>query len=102
MVKATILNFDRIMMILNEHKEELKEKFGIREIGIFGSFARGEQREKSDVDVLVEFEKPIDFFTYLDLKDEIERLLGKKLDLVMKKTLKPKIGERILQEVIYV
>jgi hypothetical protein len=47
-------------------------------ISIFGSFARGDQREKSDVEVLVEFEKPIDFFTYLDLKDEIERLLGKK------------------------
>jgi len=94
---------DEIKKILEKHKEELKERYGVKEIGVFGSYVSGKQRERrSDLDVLVEFEKRIDFFVFLDLKDELESLLNLKVDLVMKNALKPKIGERILKEVLYV
>ena len=102
MAKIKNLNLERIESILKEHKEELKEKYQVKEIGIFGSYVTGKQRKRSDVDILVEFENPIDFFVYLDLKDEVEQLLDIKVDLVMKRALKPKIGERILEETIYV
>ena len=88
--------------ILKNNKKELEEKFGLKTIGVFGSFARGEQRKRSDVDILVEFRKSIGIFEFIDVKLHLEKLLGRKVDLVTKKALKPYIKERILKEVIYV
>ncbi len=96
------MNIEEILKTLESHKQELQKRFGIKEIGVFGSYVRGEQREDSDLDVLVEFETPVDLFTFLELEEVISRLTGIKVDLVMKKALKPKIGKNILKEVIYV
>jgi predicted nucleotidyltransferase len=93
---------ERLEKILKEHKEELKRRYKIREIGIFGSWVRGEERKGSDVDILVEFERPVDFFLFLELEEYISRLIGRKVDLVSKKALKPVIGKYILEEVVYV
>jgi predicted nucleotidyltransferase len=93
---------DEIRSILKIHKEELRERYGVREIGIFGSYVRGEQNDKSDVDVLVEFEKPIGLFKFLELEEYLEESLGVKVDLVSKKALKPNIGKYILEDVIMV
>ena len=93
---------ERLEKILKEHKEELKRRYKIREIGIFGSWVRGEERKGSDVDILVEFERPVDFFLFLELEEYISRLIGRKVDLVSKKALKPAIGKYILEEVVYV
>ncbi|MHA1607671.1 MAG: nucleotidyltransferase family protein [Candidatus Freyarchaeota archaeon] len=93
---------DEIRKIIGEHKEELREQYGVKEIGIFGSFVRGEAREDSDVDVLVEFEKPIGFFRFLELEEYLGSLIGRKVDLVSKKALKPHIGKHILEEVIII
>jgi hypothetical protein len=90
-----------IKRILQGHKEELREKYRIKEIGIFGSYVRGEQKRRSDIDILVEFEKPIDFFMFLELEEYLSQLIGIKVDLVSKKALKPFIGKHILKEVIY-
>jgi len=79
----------------------LRDKYGIREIGIFGSYLRGEQKRKSDVDILVDFEKTVSFFEFLSLEGELSSLTGKKVDLVMKTALKPGIGKHILSEVVY-
>jgi predicted nucleotidyltransferase len=84
------------------HKDELKEKFRVKTIGIFGSHVRGEQKRGSDVDILVEFEEPVGLFEFMDLEDYLSQMLGVKVDLVSKKALKPHIGERILEEVIMV
>ena len=70
------------------------------EIGIFGSFVKSKQNDTSDVDILVEFNKGIDLFTNVNLKNHLSDILEVKVDLVMKKALKPKIGQRILQEVV--
>ena len=91
-----------IIEIIKKNKESLKEEYGVKEIGIFGSYVRGEQKEVSDVDILVELEKPIGFVKFLKLEKRISGLLGIKVDLVTKKALKPFIGQQILQEVQYV
>lgn len=90
-----------IKEILTKHKKELKEKYKVKEIGVFGSCVRGEHRQKSDVDILVEFEEPIGLFMFMDLEEYLGNLVGTKIDLVSKKALKPHIGEHILKEIIY-
>ena len=91
-----------IKEVIEKHKRELKEKYGVKEIGIFGSVVRGEEKEESDVDILVEFEKPIGFFKFLELEEYLSNLIGRKVDLVSKKSLRPHIGKYILEEVIIV
>ena len=94
---------EEIKGILTEHKEELRERFRVREIGVFGSYVRGEQKKRgSDIDILVEFEEPIGIFEFMDLEEYLSNLLGRKVDLVSRKALKPRIGEYILKEVVYV
>ncbi len=94
----TTLNNIRNILIV--HKQELKRKYGVSEIGIFGSYIKNKQDKNSDIDILVEFEKAIDLFTFINLKIYLSELLGQNVDLVMKKALKPKIGQRILKEVV--
>lgn len=92
----------QIRELLAEHKTELIEKYGVKEIGIFGSYLREGQKETSDVDILVEFKGPVGMLMFTNLKNYLSDLFGVNVDLVMKKALKPRIGRRILSEVIYV
>jgi len=92
----------RIIDTLKLHKEKIRKKYGVKSIGIFGSYVRGEQRKDSDLDILVEFEKPVDFFEFLELEEYLENILKVKVDLVLKKTLKPEISKYVLKEVVYV
>jgi len=93
----------KIKRILEEHKEELRERFKAREIGVFGSYVRGEQKKMgSDIDILVEFKEPVGLFEFMELEEYLSILLGAKVDLVSKKALKPRISEHILKEVVYV
>jgi predicted nucleotidyltransferase len=87
---------------LRQHKSALHEKYGVTEMGVFGSYVRGEQSENSDVDILVTLERPVSLLTFVEMGHHLEDLLGLKVDLVLKKTLKPYIGRRILEEVQYV
>ena len=87
---------------LLQHKAELKRRFKVKNIGVFGSYVRGEQKQGSDVDVLVEFEKPVGLFDFMRLEFFLSDLLGVKVDLVSKKALKPYIGKHIEEEVVYV
>jgi len=92
---------ERIILEIKGLKSEIEKDFNVKEIGIFGSYIRGEQRPDSDIDILVDFEKPIDLFRFLDLEEKLSELFSKKVDLVSKKSLKPFIGEIILKEVLY-
>lgn len=85
---------------LKRSKPLLKAKYGVSKIGVFGSYAKNEQTKKSDMDILVEFSDPIGW-RFIDLKDELEKILGCKVDLATKDALKPQIKDTILQEVIY-
>ena len=95
------ITLDDIKKILRENETVLREKYKISEIGIFGSFVRGEQKKKSDVDILVEFSEPMSLFEFIDVEEHLSNILGIKVDLVTKKALKPRIGKRILSEVVY-
>ena len=95
-------SLEEIKRISAEHKEELREKFKVKELGVFGSYVRGEQKRESDIDILVSFEKPIGLFEFMDLEEYLKSLLGTKVDLVSKKALKPYIGKYILEEVVYI
>jgi uncharacterized protein len=95
-------NIEVIKAKLLNQKPFLSEKFKVKEVGIFGSFARGEQAEASDIDILVEFSEPISFFTFIDLEDHLSEILGVRVDLVSKKALKPHIGKNILEELVEV
>lgn len=93
---------EKIMKKLDENMPTLREKYRVKTLGIFGSYIRGEQKKKSDVDILVEFEKPLGLLEFVGLQLQLSELLGKKVDLVMKTALKPKIGKHILEEVQYI
>ena len=85
---------------LHERLPDLSERFGVGSLGIFGSYVRGQEREGSDLDVLVEFMEPPDLFEFVALRRDLSDLLGVNVDLVMKRALKPRLGERILAEVV--
>jgi uncharacterized protein len=86
-------------LVLN--KSALQERYSVKEIGIFGSYVRQEQTEASDVDVLVEFSEVPGLLKFIDLENYLSDSLGIKVDLVHQKGLKPRIGKKILAEVIY-
>lgn len=94
------MNKEFVIEQIKESKGFLKEKYGIEEIGIFGSYARNEQIESSDIDILIELGKPIGL-EFMDIKYYLEEKLGLTVDLVTKNALKPQLRDRILDEVIY-
>lgn len=85
---------------LIECKPALQDQFKVREIGVFGSYVRGEQKKKSDLDILVDFYEPISLLKFISLENHLSKYLGVKVDLVMKDALKPRIGSHILKEVV--
>lgn len=90
----------KIEEILREHKKDLAEKYKVKEIGLFGSYVRGRQGKRSDVDILVEFEEVPDLFKFIELERHLEGILGIKVDLVRKEALRKELKERILGEVV--
>jgi len=94
---------DRLLDRLRQAIPELKQRYGITQLGVFGSYVRGEQTPNSDLDLLVEFDPDRRFglLTFCELENQLSDRLGVKVDLVMKTGLKPRIGERILAEVQY-
>ena len=91
---------EKIKRKLREHKPELKERYNVEEIGIFGSYVHGDQAESSDIDILVEFSEPIGW-KIIDLKEELEKLLDRPVDLVTKDALKPRLKTQIMEDVVY-
>jgi predicted nucleotidyltransferase len=94
---------DEIKVQLESVKPVLQDKFQVETIGIFGSYSQGQQKQKSDVDILVTFKQPndIDLLDFIALKQFLSRKLKTKVDLVEKQALKTRIKDRILQETIY-
>lgn len=97
MTKTEVLGY------LKAHKTELKERFGVIKIGLFGSFARDEQREDSDIDLAIEIEKERKSLkNFFGLQRELEAQFGKRVDLGMENALKPIVKEYVQKEIIYV
>jgi len=93
-------NAEEILAILRGELSEVRQRYGVRSLGLFGSVVRHEERSNSDIDILVEFERAPTFFQFVALEDDLSKLLGARVDLVMKSALKPRIGERILSEML--
>jgi predicted nucleotidyltransferase len=87
---------------LESLKADLRKRYNVKTIGLFGSYVRGEQKTTSDLDVLVEFYEPISLFHFVELEDFLSQRLGVKVDLVMRDSLKPRIKDSILNEAVYV
>jgi len=94
---------EEIKRILRKKKNFLKEEYGVKEIGIFGSYAREEQSEVSDVDILVEFERPIGL-KFFELADYLEKILETRIDLLTSNALqqKPLLWQSVKEDLIYV
>ena len=90
----------KIIDLLRSHANEIKTTFAVKRIGLFGSFALGEQKESSDIDILVEFEKPT-FRNFMDLSFYLEDLFGRKVDLVTIKGLHPRVRPYVEKDVIW-
>ncbi len=93
---------EEIINIIRNSKQEIGTRYGVNRLGLFGSYVREQQRKKSDIDILVSFDRDIDLFEFIDLREFLEARLHHKVDLVMEKSLKPVLGKRILIEVEYV
>lgn len=97
-----MMNLEEIERILAEHKKELYQKYKIKKIGIFGSFARGEQSKESDVDIVVEFEETPGLIKFIEIEEYLSKLLGRKVDLVRKPAIREELKDKILKEVVYI
>jgi len=96
--------FETIKQKIALNKAYLEKTYGVQEIGIFGSFARGDNTEKSDVDISIELDRtvPVGLFEFARMKFYLEDVLGKKVDLIMKNGIKPLIKDRILSQMIII
>jgi predicted nucleotidyltransferase len=90
---------DQILALLKSRRRQLK-KYGVHSLSVFGSVARGQARKNSDVDILVDFEKPVGLFEYARLKMYLEDVLGREVDLVTPEALRKELREDILREAI--
>ena len=98
--KGRMKTQDGIKETLKKFKPILKDRFKVKQIGIFGSYVRGEESPESDIDILVEFAEPIGW-EFIDVKEFLEEILGREVDLVTVKALKPQLREKIMREVVY-
>lgn len=94
-------DLDRVISLLHKHEYTLQSIYNVKNIGIFGSAARKEDKRTSDIDILIELSKPLGFFKFIKLEDFLSMILKRKVDLVTKQALKPIIKQQILHEVIY-
>ena len=98
----TMKRLEEIQEIRRQKKPILRERCKVKEIGIFGSFVRGEEKDTSDLDILVELERPVGLIKFVGLQNYLSDELGEKVDLVTKSALKPRIKKNILSEVVYI
>lgn len=93
---------EEIKKVLASHRQVLKDKYKVKNIGIFGSYVRGEHRAKSDLDVLVEYENPVSLLQIVALENHLTALLGVKVDLVPRRNIRKELKESILKETVLV
>lgn len=93
---------NEILLFLSTHKKELSKRFGLKSIGLFGSYARGEETPSSDIDLAIELESNNSFRSFFGLKYYLEENLQTTIDLGIESTLKPIVKESIQNEIIYV
>lgn len=101
-LKYMNLSTQQHIKTLKTQMNSLRKSFFVKRLAIFGSVAKGKQKKSSDIDILVEFSKPVSYFTFLDLEENLSKLMKRKTDLVTKNALKPRIKKQVLKDAIYV
>ena len=96
-----MLTLPQILQVLRDHKPELQRKYPISRLGVFGSYARGEATEKSDIDIAVEITGPMGL-SFVAMADEIEELFGIKTDVVSLRGISPKYMAYVQKDLVYV
>ena len=91
---------DEILQALSNHQHQFKQ-LGVASLAVFGSVARDEAEDGSDVDILVEFDQPVGLFEFVRLRLRLEEILGRPVDLVTRDALRPSMHDQILDEAIY-
>lgn len=94
--------FQEIKEILTKNEKKIKSEYKVKKIGIFGSYVRGEQKEDSDVDILVEFEEPVSLLRLVNFENYLRDITGIKVDVIPKNDVRPELRKIILNEVSYV
>lgn len=92
---------DKLLTILKKELPYLSEQFSVNNIGIFGSYSRNDQTPESDLDILVEFIKPVGFLKFFDLEEYLTERLGMKIELLSSDAIKPLIEKNILADIVY-
>ncbi len=92
---------DEFKKIINQHREILEQRYKVKNIAIFGSYARGEEKKESDIDILVEFKKPVGFL-FIHLADYLEKILKVRVDLTTPDAIKPNRRPYITKKLVYV
>ena len=100
LIMARTYSLNEILEILRQHIPMLAERYSVEKLEVFGSYVRAEQKKDSDLDILVTFDDVPSLLTFIAIENYLSDLLGVKVDLVMKDSLKPKIGKHILREAI--
>jgi predicted nucleotidyltransferase len=91
---------DQLLETLRSVKPDLEARYQVEQLAVFGSVVKGDTRPDSDLDILVSFREPPSLLQFVQLENELSDRLGVKVDLVMREALKPRIGERILEEIV--
>ena len=100
--KIRVTSLEEIRELIGQHRPELTRQFHVEKIGVFGSYARGMQKKRSDIDFLVSFDKAINYLELAGLKIYIEKITGLKSDVVPFHNLRPEFRENVYKEVIYI
>lgn len=100
--EAETTTLQEIKRKIRKIKPQLRKKYAVKEIGVFGSYARGEQTKDSDIDVLVGFSKPVSLLKLSSLENFLGDILGVRVDMVPKKDVRPELRKGILSEAVYV
>jgi hypothetical protein len=99
---ARTRSLKKMLEVLHQQIPMLAERYDVEKLEVFGSYVRDEQKKDSDIDLLITFKRAPSLLTFIAIENYLSDLLGVKVDLVMKDSLKPKIGEHILREAISV
>lgn len=101
-MESDSMNKDEIIAFLKAHKEEMRQRYGVKKIGLFGSYVRGEAKEDSDVDIAVEMDELHIFRKFFALEQYLKNHLRKNVDIGIESSIKPIAKKRILEEIVYV
>ncbi len=94
--------YQEIKKILTENREKIRTSYKVKKLGIFGSYVRGEQKEDSDVDILVTFEEHVSILKLVSFENYLQDITGIKVDVIPEKSIRPELRDIILNEVNYI